>query len=140
MKDKILYLVVAIAVLFGAAWGLIHQMEKAEAKARVTACLENLRCIGQAIKSYRDQNDGRYPPNLQALYPKYLEDRRGLRCPGYCPDTPTNSDAVSYMYFKADGPISNRQIIVRDAPASHREMHGAAVLFANGEYEWIKEK
>ena len=137
MHKKRFLLLAGFAVLCVGSWWVIHQMGKAEAKVRVVSCMTNLRCIGQAIKSYRDQNGGSYPNSLQELYPKYLEDRKRLRCLADFTATSREIGATSYLYFKPDGSTNATQIIARDKPGNHHGLNGYAVLYANGETEWV---
>ena len=139
MNRKSIYLLICFMIFCGSSWWLIRQKGKAEAKVRVTTCMANLRCIGQAINRYRELNSGKYPPSLQDLYPAYLADRRNLRCPADFSAASTNADGMSYLYFRPDGSITATQIIVRDNPGNHQGLHGYAILYANGESEWLTE-
>lgn len=137
MKGKILYARVVLVVLAMAAWLVICQMGKDAAKARKTVCLNNLQLIGRAITEYREDHSGNYPISLEALYPKYLVDRRSLRCFGDL--NGTNTDVTSYAYFRPEAPPSPRMVIVQDNPGNHSAMHGHWVLYGNGELAWVED-
>lgn len=49
-------------------------------QARQTDCKSNLRQMGIAILVYRGEHNGANPPWLSALYPEYVDDRRGFVC------------------------------------------------------------
>lgn len=140
VNRKTTYGILAVIVVAALVSWRIHQMSRAEAKARVVTCLDNFRCIGVALKNYRDQNNGTYPSNLQSLYPKYLDDVKKFHCPADFSITSTTTSGMSYTYFKPENPTNAIQIIVRDKQGNHKGMHGSAVLYANGAYEWIEEE
>jgi prepilin-type processing-associated H-X9-DG protein len=48
---------------------------------RISACRSNLRQIGLACHMWADDHGERYPPDLQALVPNYLDDPRTFNCP-----------------------------------------------------------
>lgn len=80
-------------------------------KSEVTAsaCVPDLRDIGAAINRYHEAN-GKYPPNLKALDPKYLSPGTSLHC-----GTDTNDDPshVTYEYIKPTESTPRNAPVVR---------------------------
>ena len=87
-KVELLVVIGMIAVL---AAILFPVFAKAREKARRGSCLNNLWQIGQALRLYALDGDGRYPPtadDLSPLYPRYLGAEQVFTCPS------TSSSAV----------------------------------------------
>ncbi|MBA3725041.1 MAG: type II secretion system protein [Armatimonadetes bacterium] len=49
--------------------------------AKRSACTQNLRQIGVALRIYRDENDTRMPERLSSLAPTHVSDNRLFLCP-----------------------------------------------------------
>lgn len=139
MKSKLLYACVVLFVLVLVSWLIIHQMGKAEARVRKATCHNNVQAIGRAIEGYRKEHDGNYPMTLEELYPKYLEDRRSLRCFGDFGGGAVNANISSYTYYMPESSPSPRMIIVRDKPGNHSGMNGHWNLYINGETVWADD-
>jgi hypothetical protein len=135
---KIKYVLFSFLAL--AAWMFFHQMGKDEARVRQTVCLNNLKLISRAIKDYRKDHGENYPLTLEELHPKYLEDRRSLRCFSVYGSTMTNAVTTSYIYFRPVSSSDPLTVIVRDKPENHSSLHGHSILYANGETVWINER
>ncbi len=46
----------------------------------VTPAAQSVRTMGTSIESYQKDHDGKYPPTLEALIPKYVADKAALSC------------------------------------------------------------
>jgi hypothetical protein len=97
-------------------------VRKLEAKSLV-----NARQICLACRAYSREHGGVFPPSLDALFPKYLQDRAALASPL------SPADSIGYTYTppppaKTDSPDT---IVLEDkfAPAI---AHERLVVFANG--------
>ncbi|MCE5240924.1 type II secretion system GspH family protein [bacterium] len=80
-KVELLVVIGMIAVL---AAILFPVFAKAREKARRGSCLNNLWQMGQALRLYALDRDGRYPPtadDLSPLYPRYLGTEKVFMCP-----------------------------------------------------------
>jgi len=96
-----LLLVIIVLALLAAIGGAVGAQVRE--KSRRTVCISHLRQIGQALAIYRQDYDDPidFVPigGLRSLYPRYVRDKRILRCPtdptdyGNLPYTP-----VSYMW------------------------------------------
>jgi hypothetical protein len=82
-------LVIAPAAL--AASLFMPAMAGAQAKAQETASLSKARQLGLACKEYAVDNNGNFPPSLDALFPTYLTDRSILVSP-LMPNVPEGYD------------------------------------------------
>jgi len=91
------------------------------------ACVHNLNAIGQAIRKYREANEGRSPPSLVALVPDYLPDRKLLVCP-----LDHGKEGVNCSYEHVLGKGDPKQSWHTDAWCPHR-LHGRIVLRRSGD-------
>jgi prepilin-type N-terminal cleavage/methylation domain-containing protein len=101
-------------------------------------CANNLREIGLAMYIYAREHDGRFPPELRALYEEhYLSDTRLLDCPA----TKTGGTLESPEYVYAPGLTirsASLEPLVRDKDKNHSR-GGGNTLYVNGNVAWEKE-
>lgn len=103
--------------------------------ARKINCANNLRKIGLGLHSYAAEHDDKFPPNLEALYPNYVEDPGVFDCPATkSVGTRENPD---YSYNAALTELSMpKEIISSDKDGNHKKS-GRNILRVNGSVEWI---
>jgi len=90
-------------------------------------CSNNLRQVGIACQMYAVDNNDRFPPSLEALVPKYIENARVLRCPG--------SSGANYVYLKGRRPAMSGKTILAYGPAGSHGSGGFNVLFVDAHVE-----
>ena len=74
-------LLVVIAIIAILAGLLLPALAKSKYLGKRAYCLSNIRQQYLSQLLYADDNDGRFPDNLEQLQPKYLVDPRVLVCP-----------------------------------------------------------
>jgi hypothetical protein len=121
----------------------VRELGRGEEKVRQCVCMSNVKEIGDAIRNYRDDHDGQYPPSLHALYPHYLASRRMLVCPGDRRAETGGKDYTSYIYTRPETEPKSHEIILEEKQGNHsrwgKDLAGHMVLYANGDYEWLTQ-
>ncbi len=86
--------------------GVSPPTEKQKAAARLAIFKNrprsNLRQIGLAIHMYADDHDDKYPPNLKALMPNYIDNKKLFVCPTYAKHAADGIDFAYVAGLKAD--------------------------------------
>lgn len=104
-KVELLIVIGMIAVL---AAILFPVFAKSRETARRGTCLNNLWQIGQALRLYALDGDGRYPPtedDLSPLYPRYLDSHWSFLCPSNASGTVLmGAPANPKLWAEAPGP------------------------------------
>ncbi|MGE5531512.1 MAG: type II secretion system protein [Bacteroidota bacterium] len=103
-KIELLIVIGMIAVL---AAILFPVFAKSREVARRGACLNNLWQIGQALRLYALDGDGRYPPtedDLSPLYPRYLGAAQVFDCPSNSASVPMGAPANPKRMAPPSGP------------------------------------
>ena len=85
----IIELMIVISIIAILAGILVPNFVRSRAKAKYTACCENLKKAGVAIQMYANDNDGYYPTNLKKLTPNYLAS---------LPKCPASGDVYNYKH------------------------------------------
>lgn len=105
---------------------------KVREKARRTKCQNNLKQITLAISSYLEDHNEQYPPSLDALYDRYIDDVEVFKCPSSGHPTPANPAAGDYEYRTGLSPNSkSTEAIVEDKDGNHTD--GVNVLRVGGQ-------
>lgn len=103
-KVELLIVISMIAIL---AAILFPVFAKARERARRASCLNNLWQIGQALRLYALDGDGRYPPtanDLAPLYPRYLGTEKVFLCPSSSNYLPMGAPANPKLSVQAGPP------------------------------------
>ena len=66
---------------------LPQELVERRARQRMVACQDNMKQLGAVLGRWLSEWDGRYPLNLEMLYPEWLSDLRVLTCPEEEPHT-----------------------------------------------------
>lgn len=66
---------------------LPQELVERRARQRMVACQDNMKKLGAVLGRWLREWDGRYPLNLEMLYPEWLSDLRVLTCPEEEPHT-----------------------------------------------------
>jgi type II secretory pathway pseudopilin PulG len=100
-----LLFIAAVCIIF-VALAIIPNFVRARAQGRLTACKSNLKNIGTAMEMYSTDYDGKYPPNLNLLTPKYLKTipvcptaRANRYFTTLGPEAPLNYDSFEDYYL-----------------------------------------
>lgn len=70
-------LVFQIFIVFGILLPMVMQVKE---KASLVLCMNNLKTIMLSAKVYSEDNEGKFPPNIQSIA-KYIDDPRVFICP-----------------------------------------------------------
>ena len=97
---ELLVIIVIIALLAGL---LLPVLSKAREKARLTACMSNLRELSQGWTMYCDDYRVKWSPWISTLYPDYLGAKEVFRCPA---DRNPDDTAPANWIQRADGKYS----------------------------------
>jgi prepilin-type processing-associated H-X9-DG protein len=131
------YLVMACLATFTIpmAGMMLPALVRAREEARKATCRENLSKIGKAIHAFNEDNQGRFPPSLQELYPRYIPTFRVFRCPSTSDNPPAQ---MSYEYRQPSPNAAPDAPIAWDNFENHES--GRNVLFADGSVRWFSEE
>jgi len=100
-------------------------------------CRENLKHIRAGMTLYKHKNEGRFPPNLGALYPDYVPAAANLACPGS--ELSEAGAGYSYAGPEAAGSGPEDVLVIDDGPENHRRS-GALILFGDGRVERVSAR
>ena len=103
------------------------------ARALDIACANNLKLISLGLHEFAADNNGVFPRDLNALYPKYVKDLKTFDCPASKNiGTPEKPD---YEYIAGLTERSPQgEAVVYDAEGNHKN-RGKNVLKVNGSVE-----
>lgn len=113
-------LLVVIAIIGILVGFLAPGAMKLREKARRAKCQNNLKQIYYAIASYRDDHNEQYPPSLDALKDKYLDDMKVFKCPSSSSADPAAPAAGDYDYRSGLSPASkSTEALAEDKDKNH---------------------
>ncbi len=137
LKTKVV-VVLIMGIAFIAILASLPSIIRIKEEHSRRTCTSNLKEIGLSLHMYSMDNNGQLPPNLGALYPRYIEDLRIFVCPM---SSETVSEATeiddkgSYVYIPGytskDDPDT---LIVYEK--SHPGSEGRYELYLNGHVTW----
>ena len=145
---------VLVPLLCGAILLLISMMLPKRGRATETAnrikCASNMRQIGQAIMLYRNENQGQYPPDPEALLLTQQISSEVFTCPSSDDERAPGSTAqaqaanlstpghLSYVYLgKSMNVTTSAEAVVLYEPLTNHKKDGANFLFAGGHITFI---
>ena len=96
-------LLVVIAIIALLAAILLPALHKARAKARETACINNLRQLATGWIMYKDDNENKMAPWISMLYPSFVGNTDAYHCPG---DTLQSGTSAANWMSRPDGDYS----------------------------------
>ena len=108
-------------------------------------CARNLQALGQSLKQYAIDGDGRFPPDLDTLLaqytslaPEHMVCTSGAEEPGD-PGQPLRFGSnLSYVYLGANLSLSApREAVLAYEPVNNHERDGAHFVFADGSVRFI---
>jgi hypothetical protein len=98
---------------------LVPTLQQASELTNRTICMSNLSSIGKAITLYQGLNNGRMPPDLDALIADG-QPAKLFRCPSADPMNRPPGQKHDYFYLPAPASADPNRIIACDFRANHR--------------------
>ena len=128
-------LLVVIAIIGILVGFLAPGAMKLREKARRSKCQNNLKQIFYAVSAYRDDHSEQYPPSLDALKDKYIDDLQVFKCPSSASPVPATPSAGDYEYHTGLSPASkSTEALVEDKDKNHPD--GVNVLRVGGQVDF----
>ncbi|MFW6457042.1 MAG: FHA domain-containing protein [Planctomycetota bacterium] len=100
-------------------------------------CQDNMLAVWDAVEQYRREYGGAYPDTLKELYPRYVDDRSILYCPGSTEQKP--GDGYLYAGKRAGDREAGEVLLIDDGSQNHA-LPGACVLYTDGTLEVLSEE
>lgn len=145
-------LLVVFAVIGIIIVSLMPMVHRTREQARRLECADNLRRIAVALYKCAVDNDGKFPVDLAALYPKYIDNVKYFICPsdidaseispqGF--DIDVNSSYIYASGWTMKDPLdtvllSDKNYII-DKDSNHNGA-GGNVIYLSGEVRWVDTK
>ena len=128
-------LLVVIAIIGILVGFLAPGAMKLREKARRSKCQNNLKQIYYAIQAYRDDHSEQYPPSLDALKDRYIDDLQVFKCPSSANPVPATPSAGDYDYRSGLSPAAaSTEPLVEDKDKNHPD--GVNVLRVGGQVDF----
>ena len=150
-KRRIVFGLAAVLTIV-AVLALLRLMENARHDARIIRCVHNLKLISISLKMYANENDGRFPDKLSALYPKYLHNLEFLICPELrakykaergtthpfsANPSPGDIDALSsYAYVPGHKNTDAADVVIVYEKVDNHFGKGRSLLYLDGHGAW----
>lgn len=125
---RLLSILAVLALVAFLATMLLPALSKSREQARRASCTSNLKQIGLALHMFAQDNDERFPPTLEALYPNYLNTYEVFVCP-IC----GRRREISYDYISGLSESDPSDTIF--AYCRH-DPDGTNVLYLDGHVKW----
>jgi prepilin-type N-terminal cleavage/methylation domain-containing protein len=133
----IMEILVVIAIFAAMITILMPVVEMTRQRAERINCANNLRIISLGLHMYAAEHNGKFPPDLAALYPTYIKDAKAFDCPSSkTVGTPEKPDYVYIANLKGSSPGS--EMIACDADGNHRGK-GKNILKVGGSVDWAAQ-
>ncbi len=145
----LLELLVVAAIVGAIILSLSPWIRSTREQARRHECADNLRRIVVALYTYALDNDGEFPDDLSALYPKYIDDVKLFICPSDIDASDIAQDGsdidvtASYLYSRgwdAKDPLGTilvcdkNDIFGRD---TNHDGKGGNTAYLSGDVKWV---
>ncbi len=129
---ELLVVIAIIGILIGF---LAPGAMKLREKARRAKCANNVKQIYYAVSAYRDDHNEQYPPSLDALHDKYLDDLAVFKCPSSAKPVPAAPSGGDYEYNAGLSPASrSTEPLAEDADGNHPD--GVNILRVGGQVDF----
>jgi len=132
----IIELTVVVGIFFLMISVLMPFAQMAKARYHKITCANNLMRISLALHSYAREHGGKFPEDIGALYPDYVQDPELFNCPA----TKKRGAQAEPEYLYAKGlKAGSREVIVEDIDGNHGKA-GKNVLRVDGTVEWVRSR
>lgn len=126
----IMELLVVVGIFFIMIILLAPFVRMVKGRAHIINCENNLRALSLGLHNYAADHNEAFPPDLAALYPNYVGDKKAFDCPATnAVGTPEKAD---YRYIAGLTEASQPTTIILEDNDNNHKRRGKNILRING--------